>query len=98
MSGENTAAEFSAPLLLEAEGWQDYRLLDSGDGRKLGPYGFIRPEAQALWPAALMPLNGRRLMANLSQVLPGVNGKKAKPANGSCVMACLLNGQYNLKT
>ena len=56
MSGENTAAEFSAPLLLEAEGWQDYRLLDSGDGRKLeqvGPYRFIRPEAQALWPAAL---------------------------------------------
>jgi len=33
-------------------GWSDYRLLDSGEGRKLeqfGPYRFIRPEAQALW-------------------------------------------------
>lgn len=54
MSGET--AEFTAPLLREAEGWQDYRLLDSGHGRKLeqvGPYRFIRPEAQALWPPAL---------------------------------------------
>jgi 23S rRNA (cytosine1962-C5)-methyltransferase len=47
---------FPVPLLLEAEGWQDYHLLDSGDGRKLeqvGPYRFIRPEAQAIWPPAL---------------------------------------------
>ncbi|HEY0194666.1 MAG TPA: hypothetical protein VGC42_26320, partial [Kofleriaceae bacterium] len=42
--------------LLVAEPWDDYALLDSGDGRKLERYGrfrFIRPEAQALWsPAA----------------------------------------------
>ena len=69
MSGET--AEFSAPLLLEAEGWQDYRLLDSGDGRKLEQVAVqvYPPEAQALWPLPLMPLNGRRLMVNLSQVL-----------------------------
>ncbi len=33
-------------------GWQDYALVDSGDGRKLerfGRYHFIRPEPQALW-------------------------------------------------
>ena len=33
--------------------WQDYALLDSGDGLKLerfGPYSFVRPEPQALWP------------------------------------------------
>ena len=44
------------PLMLEAEHWQDYRLIDSGHGRKLeevGPYRFIRPEAQALWSPAL---------------------------------------------
>ena len=40
------------PVLMVGEGWDDYRLLDSGHGRKweqYGPYRFIRPEAQALW-------------------------------------------------
>jgi len=43
--------------VLVTEGWDDYALLDSGNGRKLeryGPYKFVRPEAQALWqPASL---------------------------------------------
>jgi 23S rRNA (cytosine1962-C5)-methyltransferase len=37
---------------LVAEPWEDYGLVDSGDGRKLERYGryrFIRPEPQALW-------------------------------------------------
>jgi 23S rRNA (cytosine1962-C5)-methyltransferase len=41
-----------APKLLIADDWRDYRLLDSGAGRKLeqvGPYRFVRPEPQALW-------------------------------------------------
>lgn len=40
------------PLILVGEGWADYGLVDSGDGRKLeryGPHRFIRPEPQALW-------------------------------------------------
>ncbi len=40
------------PLIMASEGWADYGLVDSGDGRKLeryGPYRFIRPEPQALW-------------------------------------------------
>ncbi|MDR7102443.1 class I SAM-dependent methyltransferase [Croceicoccus sp. BE223] len=40
------------PMLLTGEGWDGYRLLDSGHGRKLeeyGPYRFIRPEPQAMW-------------------------------------------------
>jgi 23S rRNA (cytosine1962-C5)-methyltransferase len=40
------------PQLLVGEGWADYGLIDSGDGRKLeryGPHRFIRPEPQALW-------------------------------------------------
>lgn len=40
------------PLILAGEGWADYGLIDSGDGRKLeryGPHRFIRPEPQALW-------------------------------------------------
>ncbi len=43
-------------LILTPQGWHDYQLLDSGFGRKLeqvGPYRFIRPEAQAIWPPYL---------------------------------------------
>ena len=42
--------------LLCGEGWSDYGLIDSGDGRKLeryGPHRFIRPDAQALWAPRL---------------------------------------------
>lgn len=42
--------------LLTSPGWQDYALLDSGDGRKLekyGPYLLIRPEAEAIWKPSL---------------------------------------------
>jgi 23S rRNA (cytosine1962-C5)-methyltransferase len=44
------------PLIMAGEGWADYGLVDSGDGRKLeryGPYRFIRPEPQALWSPRL---------------------------------------------
>ena len=46
------AALESRPLILAGEGWGDYGLVDSGEGRKLERYGprrFIRPEPQALW-------------------------------------------------
>ena len=42
--------------LLEANNWQDYELLDSGDGLKMerfGKYIFSRPESQAMWSRAL---------------------------------------------
>lgn len=44
------------PLLMIGEGWEAYRLIDSGGGRKLesyGPHRFIRPEPQALWSPRL---------------------------------------------
>ena len=44
------------PVLMVGPGWDDYRLIDSGHGRKLeryGPYQFIRPDAQALWTPRL---------------------------------------------
>lgn len=40
------------PMLMVGEGWDGYRLLDSGHGRKLESFGgraFIRPEPQAMW-------------------------------------------------
>ena len=44
------------PVLMIGEGWEDYSLLDSGNGRKLeafGPHRFVRPEPQALWQPRL---------------------------------------------
>lgn len=48
----------SLPLIspLVPEGWDDYELLDSGEGAKLerfGPYVLVRPEKAALWRRAL---------------------------------------------
>lgn len=40
------------PTLMECAGWDAYRLLDSGAGRKyeaFGDHAFIRPEPQAMW-------------------------------------------------
>ena len=44
------------PLVMECTGWDGYRLLDSGAGRKyeaFGPHAFIRPEPQAMWQPRL---------------------------------------------
>jgi 23S rRNA (cytosine1962-C5)-methyltransferase len=41
-----------SPLIMAGEGWPDYGLIDSGNGRKFERYGvfrFIRPEPQAMW-------------------------------------------------
>ncbi|GAB4450102.1 MAG: class I SAM-dependent rRNA methyltransferase [Anaerolineales bacterium] len=48
---------FSPFTFLESPRWDDYALLDSGDGLKLerfGDYVFVRPEAQAMWRRALV--------------------------------------------
>lgn len=39
-------------LILKTTGWQDYQLLDSGDGQRLerfGKYTLIRPDPQVIW-------------------------------------------------
>ncbi len=44
------------PNIITENGWDDYRLLDSGDGRKLEQFGRVRvsrPEPQALWQKSL---------------------------------------------
>ena len=44
------------PVLMVGEGWDGFRLLDSGGGRKFeqyGPHRVIRPEGQALWSPRL---------------------------------------------
>lgn len=42
--------------ILESPDWQEYQLIDSGNGRKLerfGPYLMVRPEAEAVWQPLL---------------------------------------------
>ena len=44
------------PVLMIGKGWDSYRLLDSGNGRKFEAYGdyrFVRPEPQAMWSPRL---------------------------------------------
>ncbi len=44
------------PVLMIGEPREDYTLIDSGAGRKFesyGPYRFVRPEPQAMWPTTL---------------------------------------------
>lgn len=46
----------ATPGVMRTQGWADYALLDSGNGRKLeryGPYRVVRPEPQCLWAPAL---------------------------------------------
>jgi 23S rRNA (cytosine1962-C5)-methyltransferase len=46
----------ASPVVLRTEGWADYSLLDSGNGRKLeryGPWTVSRPEPQCLWAPRL---------------------------------------------
>jgi 23S rRNA (cytosine1962-C5)-methyltransferase len=46
------------PLVMECEGWDAYRLLDSGHGLKYessGEYRFVRPEPQAMWTPRIGP-------------------------------------------
>lgn len=41
------------PALITANKWQDYQLLDCGDGMKQerwGPYTLVRPDPQIIWP------------------------------------------------
>jgi len=45
-----------APVILETGGWDDYALIDAGDGEKLERYGryrIVRPEPQAMWQRRL---------------------------------------------
>ena len=62
--------------LLSATGWQDYDLLDSGDGFKLERFGgvrLIRPEPEAVWTRAL-PENEWKKADGLYKPSPEENG------------------------
>ena len=56
LSSQAAVQQLTSFPLFESPRWQDYALLDSGEGAKLerfGKYVFQRPEAQAMWKRAL---------------------------------------------
>ncbi len=61
------------PTVMECGGWDAYRLLDSGAGRKyesFGDHAFIRPEPQALWQPRLIGEQGPNWPAS-GEFIPG---------------------------
>jgi 23S rRNA (cytosine1962-C5)-methyltransferase len=88
-----TAKSMPAPQihLLQSPDWQDYELLDSGEGARLeryGPYIFNRPEHQAVWQPALP---ASRWQAAHATFIPareesGGHWKFHQPASSSWVM------------
>ncbi|MBO4263331.1 MAG: class I SAM-dependent methyltransferase, partial [Bacteroidales bacterium] len=68
-----------------SEKWQDYALLDSGDGMKLerfGPYVLSRPEPKALWTPSLPSREWKRLAH--TRFVPGAGfGKAGKEDSGT---------------
>lgn len=62
--------------LLQTNGWEDYALLDSGDGRRLerfGAYIIIRPDPQCLWKPHLAHAEWEKADAVFTK---GKNGKE----------------------
>lgn len=56
--------------ILTTEGWDDYRLLDSGDGMRLekfGNYTISRPDPQALWTPSLTANRWAKVEATFSK-------------------------------
>jgi 23S rRNA (cytosine1962-C5)-methyltransferase len=54
--------------------WDDYELLDTGDGAKLerfGPYTLVRPETQAIWPPRLPERDWQRADAKFEKTKGG---------------------------
>ena len=68
-----------------SENWQDYELIDSGEGEKLerfGLYCLARPEPKALWHKSLSPAEWTRLTH--TRFTPGAGfGKAGKEDSGT---------------
>lgn len=70
MPGGDRKAGPETLMTLESAGWEDYALLDSGEGMKLERFGswrLVRPEAQAVWRRA----GGAELWANVDATFIG---------------------------
>ncbi len=89
------ATLIAQPVIMEGDGWDDgFRLIDSGDGRKLeayGPYRFVRPETQAMWRPRLAEWDGDGEFVPASDddgggrwhfTVPSMKGPGAVPGDG----------------
>ncbi len=79
--------------VLSAPRWDDYELIDSGDGKKLerfGRYHLVRPEVQALWSPGLPPREWHNADARFERG-PGEDGP------GQWVQRHPLPEQWNMR-
>ncbi len=63
--------------LLAPPAWDDYELLDSGNGAKFerfGAYSLVRPETQAIWPPSLPEREWQRADATFEKTRGGDDG------------------------
>ena len=89
----------------EPSGWEDYELIDSGDGEKLERFGevtVIRPEVTAIWPKRLLSRDWKKL-ADAKFVQDGPRSgrwEKFKPLPSAWKVQCPMPGgkiTFNLK-
>ena len=79
--------------------WQDYALLDSGNGLKLerfGPYVLSRPEPKALWEPTLSQQEWKRLTH--TRFTPGAGfGKAGKEDSGTWERLKAMEDQWYIR-
>ena len=65
-------------MILASEGFEDFRLIDSGNGRRLERFGSItveRPEPQAMWKPRLPPAEWAKAHAQFADAADAEEGK-----------------------
>jgi 23S rRNA (cytosine1962-C5)-methyltransferase len=70
--------------LLASSEWQDYALLDSGNGERLEKFGtikLVRPDAEAIWTPALPPGDWQKVQAKFKPSAEEMGGHWEKESN-----------------
>jgi 23S rRNA (cytosine1962-C5)-methyltransferase len=70
--------------LLASSEWQDYALLDSGNGERLEKFGklkLVRPDAEALWKPALPPADWQKIQARFQPSAEEMGGHWEKESS-----------------
>jgi 23S rRNA (cytosine1962-C5)-methyltransferase len=85
MNSESEKSHFPPTIqLLASSEWQDYALLDSGNGERLEKFGtikLVRPDAEAIWKTALPPGDWQKVQARFKTSAEEMGGHWEKEAS-----------------